>query len=98
MVLTLLPLLGIRWLAHAVSRDLSRPMQPRYRTIILLLVESGALITLTKLTEFVLYKFDPFNNNEGFHALWIVVSILTQINVRSLHSPKFYPPLHEASR
>ena len=74
-----------RWLARSVSRDLDRPLQSIYRTIILVLIESGLVITIAKLNEFVLFKLAPGNSGlSGLNALYIVFEMIPQINVRYL--------------
>lgn len=54
----------------------------KYQAIILLVLESGAVITLAKTVEFVLFKLEPIDPASGNHALYIVFDMMPQIMVR----------------
>ncbi|KAI0718520.1 hypothetical protein C8T65DRAFT_638251 [Cerioporus squamosus] len=51
----------------------------RHARVFLLIVESGALISAAKLTEFVLFKLAPVNGLDGLNALYIVYEAMPQI-------------------
>ncbi|KAI0664486.1 hypothetical protein C8Q70DRAFT_1049959 [Cubamyces menziesii] len=51
----------------------------RYNRVILLIVESGALISATKLTEFVLFRIAPGDGIGGLNAMYILYEIVPQI-------------------
>ena len=57
----------------------------RYRTIVLLIIESGAVIAAAKIVEFVLFKTAPLATF-GNHTLYIVFDMMPQITVRLLLS------------
>ena len=59
----------------------------RYNRVILLLVESGALISATKITEFVLYNIAPDDGVGGLNAMYIIYEIVPQMTVRNLSPP-----------
>ncbi|KAI0310796.1 hypothetical protein OF83DRAFT_1178188 [Amylostereum chailletii] len=68
------------WIAHSISADLAAPFQSTYRTVLLLLIESGLFISVTKLIEFVLYQKAPGDGLTGFNALYIIFEIIPHIN------------------
>ncbi|KAI0332758.1 hypothetical protein GY45DRAFT_1320671 [Cubamyces sp. BRFM 1775] len=51
----------------------------RYNRVILLIVESGALISTAKIIEFTLFKLTPGNATMGLHAMYILYEILPQV-------------------
>ncbi|KAH9893195.1 hypothetical protein C8Q73DRAFT_522510 [Cubamyces lactineus] len=51
----------------------------RYNRVIILLIESGALISATKLTEFVLYNIAPGDGVGGLNAMYIIYEIVPQM-------------------
>ena len=53
--------------------------------MILLIIESGALISAAKLTEFALFQLAPVDGLDGLNALYIVYEAMPQITVSSLH-------------
>ena len=58
----------------------------RYNRVILLIVESGALISATKLTEFVLFRIAPGDGIGGLNAMYILYEIVPQITVSPLRA------------
>ena len=67
----------------------------RYNRIILLIVESGAIISATKLTEFTLFNIAPDSGIGGLNAMYILYEIVPQMTVRK--SPFLPLLLHTAS-
>lgn len=53
----------------------------RHARVVLLIVESGALIATAKLTEFVLFKIAPVDGLQGLNAMYIVYESMPQITV-----------------
>lgn len=53
----------------------------QYSRVILLIVESGALIAAAKIVEFTLFKLAPVDGLHGLNALYIVYEIMPQITV-----------------
>ena len=53
----------------------------QYYRVILLLVESGALIAAAKVVEFTLFKLAPVDGLHGLNALYIVYEIMPQVTV-----------------
>ncbi|KAJ3576415.1 hypothetical protein NP233_g451 [Leucocoprinus birnbaumii] len=51
----------------------------RYNHLILLIVESGVLITLSKVIEFILFELSPNDGLEGLNAFYIVMDCMPQI-------------------
>lgn len=54
----------------------------RYSRVILLIVESGALIAAAKLIEFTLFKLAPVDGLNGLNAMYIIYESMPQITVR----------------
>ena len=52
-----------------------------YNRVILLIVESGALIALAKIVEFTLFKMAPVDGLHGLNALYVVYEIMPQVTV-----------------
>ncbi|KAI5117636.1 hypothetical protein M0805_008443 [Coniferiporia weirii] len=76
-IVTLMTAGRIWYLARARRTVLGSP-DSRYRTIVLLLIESGAVIAAAKITEFVLFKLAP-GTALGNHPLYIVFDMMPQI-------------------
>ncbi|KAI0332733.1 hypothetical protein GY45DRAFT_1368960 [Cubamyces sp. BRFM 1775] len=51
----------------------------RYNRVILLIVESGAIISATKLTEFTLFNIAPDDGIGGLNAMYILYEIVPQM-------------------
>lgn len=67
-----------RWKARSLSRTLGRAYHTdTYKTLLLLLIESGLVIAVAKLFEFTLFEVA----NGEFNALYIVFDMIPQINV-----------------
>ncbi|KAI0753227.1 hypothetical protein C8Q80DRAFT_1097478 [Daedaleopsis nitida] len=65
--------------SHIVSSTRSVTTRSRNMRIIILVIESGALITAAKLTEFVLFKNAPLDGIHGLNAMYIVYECMPQI-------------------
>lgn len=78
--------LYIRWLVRP-TQYVSKGFDRRYLRIILLVIESGAVITAGKLSEFILFKLDP-PTPTGNHPMYIVFDMMPQITVR-FSCPRF---------
>ena len=66
----------------------------RYNRIILLIVESGAIISATKLTEFTLFNIAPDSGIGGLNAMYILYEIVPQMTVRKFPSLCYLSALH----
>jgi hypothetical protein len=53
-----------------------------YNKIILLIVESGLVMGVAKIIEFVLFQIAPGDGLSGMNALYIVMDSMPQIMVR----------------
>ncbi|RDX44602.1 hypothetical protein OH76DRAFT_1093039 [Lentinus brumalis] len=51
----------------------------RYSRVIMLIVESGALIAVAKIVEFTLFKMAPVDGLHGLNALYVVYEIMPQV-------------------
>jgi hypothetical protein len=56
----------------------------RYRFVIVLIVESGAFMAISKIIEFILFKLAPNDGLDGLNALYIPMDCMPQIMVSSL--------------
>ena len=56
----------------------------RYRLVIVLIVESGAFMAISKIIEFTLFKLAPDDGLNGLNALYIPMDCMPQIMVSSL--------------
>ena len=56
----------------------------RYRFVIVLIVESGAIMAISKVIEFTLFKLAPDDGLNGLNALYIPMDCMPQIMVSSL--------------
>jgi hypothetical protein len=50
-----------------------------YRQVILLIIESGLVMTLSKVLEFVFFKLGPVDGLNGFNGLYVVMDSMPQI-------------------
>ena len=66
--------------------------QVRYRSVILIIVESGIFMAISKTIEFVLFELSPNDGLDGLNAFYIPLDCMPQIMV----SPnlKKYSPGH----
>ena len=55
--------------------------QVKYRYLILLIVESGIVVAVAKIIEFILFVLSPDNGPEGLNALYIIMECMPQIMV-----------------
>lgn len=70
-----------RWQARVLSHTLGSSYQSTYRTLILILIESGAIIAVAKVIEFILYIIVPAGGREGPNGLYVIFDMMPQINV-----------------
>ncbi|RDX44600.1 hypothetical protein OH76DRAFT_1559655 [Lentinus brumalis] len=66
------------WYITSRSHSALGASSPHAR-VILLIIESGALISAAKLTEFVLFKLAPLDGLDGLNALYLVYEAMPQI-------------------
>ncbi|KAH8110286.1 hypothetical protein DFH11DRAFT_798201 [Phellopilus nigrolimitatus] len=76
-IVTLLTAGRIWYLTHP-RRSVLGSADHRYRIIVLLVIESGAIVAAAKITEFVLFKTAP-GTAAGDHPLYIVFDMMPQI-------------------
>lgn len=55
--------------------------QIKYRYLILLIVESGVFIAISKTIEFILFELSPNDGLDGNNALYIVMDCMPQVMV-----------------
>lgn len=67
--------------------------QTPYNKIILLIVESGLVMGVSKIIEFVLFNIAPGDGLSGMNALYIVMDSMPQIMVRVSTSLSLYAEL-----
>ena len=79
----LLQLVG-RWITRETSRGLGRSLT-RFGPVLVLIIESGLVISVTKIVEFILYVQAPDQPQSGNNAIYIVFESVPQI----LASPTF---------
>ncbi|TFY71123.1 hypothetical protein EVG20_g1895 [Dentipellis fragilis] len=77
---TLLSAGRIWYLSTWVYCDQPSSTSAKYRTIILLIIESGAVIAAAKLTEFTLFRVAPGDGRSGNNSLYIIFEMMPQIN------------------
>jgi len=70
-------------LCRSLARNLSFS-RTRYRSVILLLVESGVFISISKLIEFTLFLLAPLDGLHGLNALYIQMDSMPQVMVQWL--------------
>lgn len=54
-------------------------LRPRYHRVLLLIIESGAVLAVAKLIEFILYRLTFNAGLGGDHALWVMMESMPQI-------------------
>jgi len=69
----------IWWKSRSITRSMGRSSQSPYRNLILLLIESGSVIAIAKLLEFILFEISG-SGIGGLNALYIVFDMIPQIN------------------
>ena len=82
---TACPHCGARYITARSRSALGVSDSNHHSRVILLIIESGALISAAKLTEFVLFQLAPVDGLDGLNALYIVYEAMPQITVSSLH-------------
>ena len=70
-----------RYMTSRTQKGINTQGRNRYSRVILLIVESGVLITAAKLTEFILFQLAPLDGLDGLNALYIVYEAMPQITV-----------------
>ena len=63
--------------------------QIKYRYLILLIIESGVFITVSKTIEFILFKVAPDDGLDGNNALYIIMDCMPQIMVGCYHLSEY---------
>ena len=53
----------------------------RYRAVVLVILETGGLVTLGKILEFTFFQLAPPNGLHGLNALYVVMEIMPQLMV-----------------
>ncbi|KAA1477765.1 hypothetical protein DENSPDRAFT_622136 [Dentipellis sp. KUC8613] len=79
-LVTLLSAGRIWYLSTWVYNDQPSSTSAKYRAIMLLIIESGAVIAAAKLTEFTLFRVAPGDGVGGNNALYIIFEMMPQIN------------------
>ncbi|KAI0083054.1 hypothetical protein BDY19DRAFT_981050 [Irpex rosettiformis] len=79
-VTTVLTVGRIWWQSRSLTRNLGKAYQSTYRTLVLVLIESGVVIAVAKLLEFILFQLASEDGLSGFNALYIVFDMIPQIN------------------
>lgn len=74
-----------RMLSREFSGMSFGPSQVRYNYVILLIIESGVVMTISKTLEFVLFQLAPDDGLNGNNALYIVMDCMPQIMVRCFY-------------
>ncbi|KAK0185516.1 hypothetical protein F5146DRAFT_182771 [Armillaria mellea] len=74
-IVTFLTAFRIWWMARStVSRSIKR-----YRTLLLVIIESGVIVTITKAFEFGLFQYAPGDGLNGLNAMYIPFDCMPQI-------------------
>ncbi|KAH8101903.1 hypothetical protein BXZ70DRAFT_84752 [Cristinia sonorae] len=82
LVLTLLTAGRIWFLTRQINLRGSSPHskpQLRYRAVILIILEAGMLVTIGKVTEFILFNISPDDGLDGNNALYVVMDCMPQL-------------------
>jgi len=72
-------------LCRSLARNLTFS-RARYRSVILLIVESGVFMSISKLIEFTLFQLAPPDGLHGLNALYIQMDSMPQVMVQYLCS------------
>ncbi|KAI0718517.1 hypothetical protein C8T65DRAFT_570412 [Cerioporus squamosus] len=69
------------WYVYITKKPKAMGLQTssRYNRVLLLIIESGAIIAAAKVTEFTLFQLAPDDGINGTNALYIVFEIMPQI-------------------
>ncbi len=79
-----------RYVTHRSRKVLGVP-GGNYTRVLLLLIESGALVAAAKLTEFVLFELAPDDGISGLNAIDVVYECMPQITVSACLFGASYP-------
>ncbi|KAI0346710.1 hypothetical protein BDW22DRAFT_1352879 [Trametopsis cervina] len=79
-LVTTLTVLRIWWMSRTFTRHLGKTFRNKYRLVLLLLIESGVVIAISKVIEFSLFRAVIGNALDGFNALYVVFDMIPQIN------------------
>ncbi|PBK62198.1 hypothetical protein ARMSODRAFT_861235, partial [Armillaria solidipes] len=74
-IVTFLTAFRIWWMARSTT---SKSIK-RYRTLLLVIIESGLLVTITKAFEYGLYQYAPGSGLNGLNAMYIPFDCMPQI-------------------
>ena len=96
-----------RYVARTLDAKYFGPSVRRYRFVIVLIVESGVFMAISKIIEFTLFQLAPDDGLNGLNALYIPMDCMPQIMVGSLFnsnrcdfshlvSPGYLPDIHLA--
>ena len=98
-----------RYVARTLDAKYFGPSVRRYRFVIVLIVESGVFMAVSKIIEFTLFQLAPDDGLNGLNALYIPMDCMPQIMVGSLSlftsnrcdfshlvSPGYLPDIHLA--
>ncbi|KAI0630789.1 hypothetical protein C8Q77DRAFT_226919 [Trametes polyzona] len=78
-ILVTLVIAGRIWWVSRRTRKALGVAGGHYQRVLLLIIESGALVAGAKLIEFTLYKLAPVNGLDGLNAMYIVYECMPQI-------------------
>ncbi|RPD54261.1 hypothetical protein L226DRAFT_575801 [Lentinus tigrinus ALCF2SS1-7] len=67
------------WYITRKPKAMGLQMPGRYTRVLLLIIESGVIITAAKVTEFTLFRLSPPDGIHGTNALYIVFEVMPQI-------------------
>ncbi|KAF8968800.1 hypothetical protein BDZ97DRAFT_1790714 [Flammula alnicola] len=78
-IVTLLTAGRIWYLSRSLGAMSFGPSQTRYRSVILLILESGMFMSISKMIEFILFQLAPDDGLDGLNALYIPMDCMPQI-------------------
>ncbi|EIW58358.1 uncharacterized protein TRAVEDRAFT_167848 [Trametes versicolor FP-101664 SS1] len=78
-ILVTMIIAGRIWFVSRRTRKALGVAGGNYTRVLLLIIESGALVAAAKLTEFTLYELAPVNGLDGLNAMYIVYECMPQI-------------------
>ncbi len=64
-----------------MARSTTSKSIKRYRTLLLVIIESGLIVTITKAFEYGLYQNAPGDGLDGLNAMYIPFDCMPQITV-----------------
>ncbi|KAI0029799.1 hypothetical protein K488DRAFT_88395 [Vararia minispora EC-137] len=90
---TLLSVGRVWWMSRKLDPSIdAHSARSTYRGVIVLLFETGAIIAIAKIFEFIFFNIAPDDGTTGFNALYVVFEMVPQINVGLplVPTPLFY--------